>query len=550
MVLLRYARDDEVRTVEASVGVRENGEVWWRAELPLRSPVVSYRWLLAGGRLGYRWLDSVGLHAHEIPPHADFRLNAEPVGPDWHLSSTVYEVFLDRFASSGESRTMPTWAVPREWHREPDPRTRYPNREFFGGDLLGVEQHLDHIESLGANALYLTPFFPADSNHRYDPTSFDRVDELLGGDAAFASLVRAARGRGLKLVGDLSLDHCGAGNEWLVRAEADPSAVERSFFHFDRSETHGYASWLGYKEMARFDWRSEELRSRMGGVIRKWLDAGLDGWRIGAATSVGRYRDLDVNAEMARWTRAQSGDALVVAEYWNDFQPDLDGRGWHGVMNYAGFLRPVWWWLQSSGGGRDVFDVFASAPAPRYDGIQAVEVMQAFRGGVPWEASLQSWLPLDTHDTPRFASVSGSRERQLVGIGLQMTTPGVPMIFAGAEIGLEGTSGYDSRRTMPWDDPASWDRRLLAEYKRFIALRRSSDALARGGLRYVHVAGDAIAYLRETKTERLLCLASRAPHDAISVPFPNLETLYGDDARDGVLPNDGPAFHVWRVAEG
>ncbi len=66
----------------------------------------------------------------------------------------------------------------------------------------------------------------------------------------------------------------------------------------------------------------------------------------------------------------------------------------------------------------------------------------------------------------------------------------------------------------------------------------------------MHVAGDAIAYLRETKTERLLCLASRAPHDAISVPFANLETLYGEDAHVGVLPHDGPAFHVWRVAEG
>ena len=78
-------------------------------------------------------------------------------------------------------------------------------------------------------------------------------------------------------------------------------------------------------------------------------------------------------------------------------------------------------------------------------------------------------------------------------------------------------------------------------------LRRSSDALARGGIRYLHVSDDAVAYLRESRAERLLCLAARAPHDPIITPYAELETLYGDDARDGVLPADGPAFHVWRI---
>jgi alpha-glucosidase len=123
----------------------------------------------------------------------------------------------------------------------------------------------------------------------------------------------------------------------------------------------------------------------------------------------------------------------------------------------------------------------------------------------------------------------------------------VPMVFAGDEIGLEGEWGEDARRTMPWNHPESWDTELLAEYRTLIALRRSSDALASGGMRYVHVADDAIAYLRETRKEQLLCLAARAQHRAIEVPFAELETLYGEDARDGVLPNGGPAFHVWRV---
>ena len=100
---------------------------------------------------------------------------------------------------------------------------------------------------------------------------------------------------------------------------------------------------------------------------------------------------------------------------------------------------------------------------------------------------------------------------------------------------------------MPWDREETWDRDLLRAYRELIALRRSSHALAYGGMRYVHVSGDAIAYVRESREERLLCLAARAPHEPIRVPFTELETLYGEDARDGVLPADGPAFHIWRL---
>src|SRR5262249_44170214 len=216
-------------------------------------------------------------------------------------------------------------------------------------------------------------------------------------------------------------------------------------------------------------------------VVGSWLELGLDGWRVAAASSIGRHRDVDLNAEVARWTRQEAGDAPLVADIWHDFRPELDGRGWHGVMNYSGFLRPLWWWLRGGALGSDAFDIFAATPAPSYRGRDAVAVMRASRAGTPWETTLHSWLLVDSHDTPRFSEVSGSRGRELVGVGIQMTTPGVPMIFAGAELGLPGASGYDTRRTMPWDHPEVWDEQLLREYRRLIALRRSSDALARGG---------------------------------------------------------------------
>jgi alpha-glucosidase len=143
--------------------------------------------------------------------------------------------------------------------------------------------------------------------------------------------------------------------------------------------------------------------------------------------------------------------------------------------------------------------------------------------------------------------MTGSRDRDLVGRGLQFTSPGVPMLWMGDEIGLSGQWGEDGRRTIPWDRRDEWDTELLGSVTALARLRRSSDALAHGGIRYLHVSNDAVAYLRESRAERLLCLAARAPHDPIATPYAELETLYGEDARDGVLPADGPAFHVWRI---
>jgi alpha-glucosidase len=140
-----------------------------------------------------------------------------------------------------------------------------------------------------------------------------------------------------------------------------------------------------------------------------------------------------------------------------------------------------------------------------------------------------------------------------------MTLPGVPMLFAGDELGLEGEWGEDGRRTMPWDRPESWDSVLLDECCRLIALRRSSDALARGGIRYAFVDDDVIAYLRESPEERLLCLAARDQHAPVRLPLAALdarefESIYGADAEldggDVLFPADVPSFHVWRLSNG
>jgi alpha-glucosidase len=540
-VVLRYVEDGEARGVKATAA----GDGWWAARLPLTNPVTNYRWLLSGGDVGHAWLNGVGIVDHDVPDADDFVVTTDAPGPEWHLSSVVYQIFPDRFATTGAGGEPPPWAIRREWNELPTGRGAETPHEWFGGDLPGVEAHLDHIQSLGANLIYLTPIFPAGSTHRYDATTFGRVDPLLGGNAALESLTRAAHARGMHVISDLTPNHTGDEHEWFTGGE-------RELYLFD--EDGDYEAWWGIKTLPKLNWLSAELRARMQAVARNWLQPpySLDGWRVDVANMSGRTKQTDVNADVAPTLRAAlRPDSLLVAEHFHDYRPDF--RGWHGVMNYAGFSRPVWTWLR---GELDLPYFELPVTMPRLDGNASVATMRAFRAGVPWDFTLHSWSILDSHDSPRFRTMAGSEQRQLVGVGVQMTTPGVPMVFAGDELGLEGEWGEDARRTMPWDAPLP---PLFEHFRRLIALRRSSEALARGGMRYAFVDADVIAYVRETAAERLLCLASRDEHVPVRLPLASLrtrelETLYGDDAEldggEAVLPAAGPSFHVWRLANG
>jgi alpha-glucosidase len=559
-VLLRYIRDGEPRAARAEIDEENERETWWRASFPAWNPSTRYRWLLAGGDAGWIWINGTGAHARDVADADDFVVAHDRGGPDWHRDGVVYEIFPDRFASSGLAADAPDWAIRRDWDLPPTGRGPETSSELYGGDLRGIEQRLDHVEHLGATALYLTPVFPARSVHRYDATTFDRVDPLLGGEDAFDSLVRAAHGRGLRVIGDLTTNHTGAAHDWFLAAQADPAAAERAFYLWDDGQTAGYHSWLGIATLPKLDWRSPELRVRFEAITRRWLERGLDGWRIDVANMTGRHDEVDLHLEVARLLRAAAGDALLLAEHGHDFRADLPGGGWHGAMNYSGFLRPAWTWLRRDDLPAELERSFWGLPVglPRLDGVAAAAAMTSFRAGLPWNAVLHSWTILDSHDTARFRTVAG-RERQLVGIGLQLTMPGVPMVFAGDELGLEGDWGEDARRTMPWDRPESWDTALLEEYRRLIALRRSSPALARGGCRWVHVDADCLAYLRETGSERLLCLAGRDAHAPLRLSLSSLgargmETLFGAEpvleGGDALLRADGASFHVWRLIDG
>ncbi len=132
-VALRYVHDGEPAFVRAE----RAGDTLWRARFPVPHPATHYRWLLAGGEIGYAWLNGNGLVRHDVPDADDFVLLAGDGGPAWHLESVVYEIFPDRFASSGLAIDEPDWAMRRGWDELPRNRGVEQAYELFGGDLYG-----------------------------------------------------------------------------------------------------------------------------------------------------------------------------------------------------------------------------------------------------------------------------------------------------------------------------------------------------------------------------------------------------------------------------
>lgn len=561
-VALRSVKDGEPIYLEANVVESSLGFDFYGAKLEVHNPRTNYRWLIGGGGVGFVWLNQAGLQSHDVSDVNDFVITSFKPIPDWARSCVIYQMFPDRFASSGRKYETPSWAVPRSWNQWPEGASANTSFEYFGGDFWGVLEKLDYLQDLGINVLYFTPFFKAGSIHRYDASTFDQVDPLLGGNEALIALVEEAHRRGMRVIGDITLNHSGDKHEWFTKAQSGEYPF-RDFYTFDDSAPHGYESWLGVKSLPKFNYRSEELRrvliSGEDSVLRKWLRApfNLDGWRVDVANMSGRLRDLDITHEIARLARsaieAEGHEKILIAEHNHDACADLDGDGWHGNMNYTSFRNPAWNWLIDE--RMSTFKPTRHGNFALLGGNETVAVIKEFSARQPFETYSASWNLLSSHDSARVRTIVGSREKHRVAIAFAITMPGTPMIFAGDEIGAEGAWGEDSRSPYPWNGESERDEEIRKVYQELISLRKESHALIHGGVQWLRTESDYLCFIRESNSERLLVLLTRSAINLevnlAPLEFESLEEVVGDQVLLAgsrlVVDWKAPGFVVMRM---
>ncbi len=439
--------------------------------------------------------------------------------PDWVQDAVFYQIFPDRFARSArvaKASGLEPWSDPPTVHG------------YKGGDLLGVAEHLDHLERLGVTAIYLNPIFQSASNHRYHTHDYHRVDPMLGGDDALRELLEAAHERGLRVVLDGVFNHASRGflqfNDILENGEAsaylDWFTVHRFPLNAYDGGDIGYDAWWNLPALPKFNTATPAVREFLWGVGERWLHFGIDGWRLDVPNEID---DEAFWQEFRRRCRAARDDCYIVGEIWEEADRWLQGDQFDAVMNYP-LARAIYGFVGRSFADNEV----ARSGIRKLDRLGAptfAEHLGDLLTRYPKAVVHAQMNLLDSHDTPRALTIlNGDLAALRLAYLLLFTLPGAPCIYYGDELGLTGGHDPASRGTMPWDAPASWDEALLGYLTQLTGLRRERATLRRGDTTVLAAKGEVVVFARDHATERLVVMVNAGEKAA---PVPSTAGLRG-----------------------
>lgn len=431
-------------------------------------------------------------------PAAADTAKAPVTTPDWAKHAVFYQIFPERFAN-GDRRNDP--AGVRPWGTQP------AVDNYMGGDLDGITQHLDYLQGLGVTALYLNPVFTSDSNHKYHTVDYMHVDPHFGGDAALKRLLKAAHGRGMKVILDGVFNHTGDSHPFFLDAAKNgPKSKYWNWYHIEglpvvKQPKPNYEAWWGLPSLPKLQVaKNPEVASYIYAVETHWLKEGIDGWRLDVPNEI----DSDAFWRGFRQrAKAVNPQAYIVGEIWDPADRWLQGDQFDAVMNYQ--LRDaVMKFFGNDAMKAGSFDIATKALREHYDPA-VTQVM---------------FNLIDSHDTQRFLTETGGEVSRLKLASLfQFTYVGAPVIYYGDEIGLQGGKDPDCRRCFPWD-PARWNQDLLSHYRRLAVTRRAHPALSTGSFRTLYKGDEdgVYVYARELNGDRaIVALNTSTQQRAVTV---------------------------------
>jgi len=476
-------------------------------------------------------LTGMGGRHMELGPFQLTVYDGKDAVPTWFGEGMTYQIFPDRFR-----RTRipdPKGLVGSRWVHEawdelpeyrPNPRGEIRNRDFFGGDLRGVVEKLDYLQELGVETLYFNPIFEAAENHRYGTADYSRIDPMLGTNEDFSLLCDEVHKRGMRVMLDGVFNHTGYVSRYFngdgfypeVGACQSEDSPYRSWFNFTQWPNK-YESWWGIYSLPAVNEANPDYRSFIfageDSVVRRWLRAGADGWRLDVADEL----PDDFVRGIHEAARAEKPDAVVVGEVWEDGSTKVAygvrrrhilGHHCDGLMNYP--LRKA------------ILTLFLEQDARTF-----VDTMEALRENYPPFAFYSAMNSLGTHDTLRILTLLGAggefrdqskewranfrlspeqrklgKERLMAAAALLFCFPGSPTVYYGDEAGMEGFEDPLNRQTYPWGGE---DRELMDWFRALGSLRKTRPALRSGDISYLAGDGPLLAFTRSAGGEKLLC---------------------------------------------
>ena len=481
----------------------------------------------AEGRLTWVLEDSWQLTVYE----PDFQT------PDWIKSGTMYQIFPDRFYEGDPDKTMPfadriyradKEGEPYFWPTEQP--EGYLNMDYFGGDFLGIQKKLPYLKGLGVTCIYLNPIFEAHANHRYNTADYLKADPLLGTNEDFAALCKEASRQGIRIILDGVFSHTGSDSRYFNRegrygpggAYRDRHSPYRSWYDFDSGYACGYRSWWGFETLPEVEEESPSYIDFVcgpGGVIDTWLGLGASGFRLDVADEL----PDDFIEKIRAAVKAHGADKLLIGEVWEDATTKegwgrrrtyLRGHGLDTTMNYPfrnaaiDFVRGA----DAAAVADAILSICENYPKP------ALDCAMNFLSTHDTERAITAIADEPTNGHDRFWQ-SGRRiplsrmddavRRELLAYALLFTLPGVPCIYYGDEIAMQGYRDPFNRAYYDWN---STERRLRGPLANLAELRRSCDAFKGGAIEWVEAAGDVLHFRRVGRTQTAEIILNRGEH--------------------------------------
>ena len=374
----------------------------------------------------------------------------------------IYQIFPDSFAKENTIEVKGRKILPVDSKPE--------KNSFFGGNIEGIINKLDYIESLGIKCIYLTPIFWANSNDRYDCIDYKKIDPMLGDTQKFNELCENAHSRNIKIVLDVVLNHCGT--DFYLFADVlknqNKSAYKEYFYIISYPikisiSNPNYSSWWGYGNMPQFNLKNNKVTNYLFECCQYWLNEfNIDGWRIDVSSELEHNFLKQFRIKMTE----KKEETVLIGENWKDAREFLHGDELDGVTNYLS------WWK-----------AFVPFFCEKVISISefANSLMQSYFV-YSLNRSLSNWNVLSSHDVPRFFSKISDKVDSRNVIACLMFIPGNPVIYYGDEIQLQGEDTPDNRHFMTWDK-VNESNDLLLLYKQLAKIRNNKNCLQYGDMK-------------------------------------------------------------------
>ncbi len=374
------------------------------------------------------------------------------------------------------------------------------------GDLKGIADKLDYLQQLGVGGIWLTPFHPSPTYHKYDVMDYYAIDPEYGTLADFKNLLAQAHARNIKVVMDLVVNHTSSRHPWFINACDGKVPYNNYYVWSDTAKTKGWYNNLKnpqqryygffWEQMPDLNFDNPEVENEVLKIASYWLAAGVDGFRLDAAQHI--YEPHEPEKNMRWWNKFHkhvkqiNPDAFIIGEVWNkdSLVAAYLKDGMDACFNFdlsAAIIKAV----------------STSTPG---DFIQKLVGMHALYRS--YNANYTDAIFITNHDQDRYASMLNNNMLQIKqAIAILFTLPGIPFLYYGEEIGMLGKFPDELRRepflwgtdnsyntkwekalhttpasVVPLDKQINNQQSLYAFYKQWLKLRKDYPFLSQGKL--------------------------------------------------------------------